>query len=305
MESRQGTVTTPRCETAMQALYCGPEMVLDPDSVGYETPSIDFRYGWRDTVIYALGVGASSSDELAFLYEGRGPKVLPTFATIPTFAAFDALVDRIGCDRVGMVHHSQRLEVTKELAPEGDLRVVGRVAGLYDLRRLAMSVFHIDAFDESGDLVVRGVVTLVLRNDGDFGGPRPPRTERVVPPDRAPDFEVTEAVPVDQALLYRLSGDYNPLHADPEFAARAGFDQPILHGLCTFGYAGRAVLHHAAGGDPARLGTLQGQFSAPVFPGDVLVTQGWRVDRRIVLRVTTEDRPEAVCLSQAYAELRG
>lgn len=295
---------TPRCGPGSLALYSG-RMPLDLDSVGYETPSIDFRYTWRDVVVYALGVGATAEDDLSFLYEGRGPQVLPTFSTIPTFAAFDALVDRIGCDRVGMVHHAQRLEMLKPLEPQGTLRVVGKVTGLYDLRRMATSVFEIEAFDESGDLAVRGIVTLVLRNDGGFGGERPPRAVRVNPPDRDPDFVVREPVPENQALLYRLNGDHNPLHADPAFAAEAGFDRPILHGLCTFGYAGRAVLHQAAGGDPSRLGALQGQFSAPVFPGDTLVIQGWREGERVVVRVSTEERPAEACLSQAYAELRG
>lgn len=293
----------PRCGDLGLALYSGG-MPLDPDSVGYQTAPIEFRYTWRDAVVYALGVGARADTDLDFLYEGRGPKVLPTFATIPTFAAFDDLVDRIGCDRVGMVHHSQRLELMKALQPRGELRVVGTVAGLYDLRRMATSVFHIEAFDTAGELVVRGVVTLVLRNDGGFGGERPPRAERVNPPDRPPDFIVHERVPENQALLYRLNGDYNPLHADPAFAREAGFDHPILHGLCTFGYAGRAVVREVGDGDPERLRSLQGQFSAPVFPGDTLVTEGWRTDDRVLLRVTTEERPKAACLSQAYAELR-
>ena len=195
-------------------------MAIDAQKVGFETDPIRFEYEWRDAVIYALGVGATA-DELDFLYEGRGPRVLPTFATIPTFAAFDVLVDAIGCDRVGMVHHAQRLEVAKPLPPSGRLEVRGRVSGLYDLKRFAMSVFDIEAHDEDGDLVTHGVVTLLLRNDGGFGGERPPRTRRITVPEREPDFEVHDDIPETQALLYRLNGDYNPLHADPAFAAEA------------------------------------------------------------------------------------
>lgn len=279
-------------------------MAIDPKAVGYETPPIVFRHTWHDVVTYALGVGATADANLDFLYEGRGPKVLPTFGTIPTFAAFDALVDRIGCDRVGMVHHSQRLELLKALKPDACLKVTGRVSGIYDLKRFAMSVFDINAHDESGDLIIRGVVTLLLRNDGNFGGERPPRAKRISTPERDPDFEAREMVPLTQALLYRLSGDYNPLHADPAFAAEAGFDKPILHGLCTFGYAGRAVLNRVCGGDPERLAALQGQFSALVFPGDTLIIRGWRVEDRVFLRVTTEARPDELCLSNAYAEVR-
>lgn len=279
-------------------------MPIDPHTLGYQTDSIEFRYTWRDTIVYALGVGATTDTDLDFLYEGHGPKVLPTFAVIPTFAAFDPLVDKIGCDRQGMVHHSQRLEVLKVMKPNACLEVTGRVAGLYDLKRVAMSVFDIEANDEEGDTIARGVVTLLLRNDGKFGGDRPPRTERITPPEREPDFEVCEMVPPTQALLYRLSGDYNPLHAEPAFAAKAGFDRPILHGLCTLGYAGRVVLNEVCDGDPERFAALQGQFSAPVFPGDTLIIRGWRTGNRVSLTVGAKARPEDLCLSNAYAEVR-
>lgn len=279
-------------------------MAIDPESLGYETPPIEYEYTWRDTVMYALGVGASVEQDLDFLYEGRGPKVLPTFGTIPTFAAFDALVDRIGCDRRGMLHHSQEMRLFKPLRPNARLSVLGRVSALYDLKRVAISVLSIDAYDEGDELVIRGEVTLLLRNDGAFGGKRPPKTERINPPERRPDFEVREQVAPTQALLYRLSGDYNPLHADPEFAAQAGFERPVLHGLCTYGYAGRAVLHHACAGDPGRLATLRSQFSNPVYPGETMVIRGWNEMERVILSVTTEERPEEACLSNAYALLR-
>ncbi|MGB8332332.1 MAG: MaoC/PaaZ C-terminal domain-containing protein [Polyangiales bacterium] len=278
-------------------------MAIDPESLGYESPLIDFEYTWRDAILYALGVGASPTHELDYLYEGRGPKVLSTFGAIPTFAAFDALVDRIGCDRRGMVHHSQRLDVFKPLAPSARLRVKGRVSALYDLKRLAIAVLSIDACDQDDELITRGEVKLLLRNDGGFGGQRPPRDERVPLPECDPDFEIREHVALTQALLYRLNGDYNPLHADPGFAAQAGFEKPIVHGLCTFGFAGRAV-ERAAGGEPGTMQTLYGQFSKPVFPGDTLVIRGWKEGARIIVGVTTEDRPTELCLSNAFAVLR-
>ena len=279
-------------------------MSVDPESLGYETPFIEFAYSWRDTVMYALGVGASASEELDYLYEGRGPKVLPTFCTVPTFATFDALVDRIGGDREGMVHYGQQMEIFKPLHPDAKLRVKGRVAGLYDLKRVAVAVLSIDSFDEDDDLIFRGEVTLLFQNDGGFGGERPPKAERIAPPARIADFEIHERTVENQALLYRLSGDYNPLHADPDFAARTGFDKPILHGLCTFGFAGRAVLRSACGGDPNQLATLHARFSKPVFPGDTLVVRGWNDGGRVIFEASTEERPEALCLSNAYAILR-
>ena len=279
-------------------------MAIDPESLGYEAPPIEFTYGWRDTVLYALGVGASADHELDYLYEGRGPKVLPAFSTIPTFAVFDTLVDRLGCDRRGMVHHSQQTELIAPLLPSGRLRIVGRISGLYDLKRLAMSVFVIEAFDEHDAQVIRGEVTLVLRNDGGFGGVRPPKTERVALPDREPDFELSEKVAPTQALLYRLNGDYNPLHADPKFAADAGFKAPILHGLCTYGYAGRALVRGACAGDPNKLAMFRGQFSKPVFPGETLIVRSWDQGERVVLGVCTAERPDEPCLSNAFAVLR-
>jgi acyl dehydratase len=304
--------TTPDCKPqsaglpylALGALLGATSMSIDAQSLGYETPPIDFNYTWRDTVVYALGVGASADAELDYLYEARGPKVLPTFCTIPTFAVFDTLVDRIGCDRGGMVHHSQQVDLFKPLRPNARLRMTGKVAALYDVKRLAISVFSIDAYDEDDALISRGEVTLLLRNDGGFGGEGPPRTERVQIPEREPDFETHDQVGPTQALLYRLSGDYNPLHADPDFAARAGFDKPILHGLCTYGYAGRAVVNHACGGDPDVLRRLRGQFSNPVFPGDTLIIRGWDEGERVILDVTTKERPDKPCLSNAYAVLR-
>lgn len=279
-------------------------MPINPDSVGYQAPAIEFKYSWRDTVLYALGVGASADDELDYLYEGRGPKVLPTFGTIPTFAVFDVLVDRLGCDRRGMVHQGQRVELLAPLPPSGLLRVIGRVAGLYDLKRLAIAVFAIEAFDESDTLIIRGEVTLVLRNDGGFGGARPPKAERIVLPDRKPDFEFRSAVAPTQALLYRLNGDYNPLHADPDFASAAGFHAPILHGLCTYGYAGRALLHGPCGGDPQKLAMFVGQFSRPVTPGETLIVRSFVERGRVLLGVSTAERPDQLCLSNAYAQLR-
>lgn len=276
-------------------------MGIDQQSLGYETPSIQFDYDWRDTVIYALGVGATAEEELDYLYEGRGPKVLPTFCTIPTFAAFDCLVDRIGCDRTGLVHHGQEISLFKSLRPKASLQVHGRVDGLYDLKRMALAVFVIDAHDEQGDLVVRGTVTLLLLNDGGFGGGRPPRRRRIEVPDRAPDFETREPIASTQALLYRLNGDYNPLHADPAFARRAGFDRPILHGLCTLGYAGRTVVKHACQGNPDRLREVHAQFQNPVFPGDTLIFRGWHQARDVVVVASAEERPSAPCLTQTVA----
>ena len=302
------TLSLKNCSRARIALRktkrYSARVAIDPESVGYESAPVTYSYGWRDTVLYALGVGAKPEEELDFLYEGRGPKVIPSFATAPTFSVFDVLVDRIGCDRTGMVHERQRLWFHKPLPPEAALRVVGRVSGLYDLKRMAIARLMIEAYaEDSEEALAAAEVSLLLRNDGGFGGERPPREERVSIPDRTADFEVQDTVSESQAALYRLNGDYNPLHIDPDFAAQAGFDQPILHGLGTLGFACRAVVHEACGGDPTVVKSLQGQFRAPVFPGDTLVIRGWREGSRVLLQVATTERPEDACLTQAYAEI--
>ena len=278
-------------------------MAIDLESLGYQTDPSDYTYTWRDAVFYALSVGAMPTRELDFLYEGRGPLVLPTFATVPTFSVFDLLVDRIGCDRQGMVHESQRMRFLKPMQSSASVKVVGRVAGLYDLKRMAIARLVMEAWDEDGELVTEAEVSLLLRNDGGFGGPRPGRSERVSIPEGPPDFEVEDRTGLAQAAIYRLNGDLNPLHLDPDFARNVGFDEPILHGMCTFGYAGRAVLHQACGGDPRRLRYLQGQFRSPVLPGDTVVTRGWQTGDRVLLKVATKARPEDACLTSAYAEI--
>lgn len=279
-------------------------MSIDPESLGYQAGPREYEYEWRDVVLYALGVGAKPQSELEFLFEEKGPRVLPTFAVVPTFTLFDELVDRIGADRTGMVHESQRMRFFKPLAPGAKLQVVGRVDGLYDLKRMAIARLAVEARDESGEQVAEAEISLLLRNDGGFGGGRPPRTPRVAVPDREPDFEVRDLVTPAQAALYRLSGDLNPLHLDPAFATQAGFDRPILHGLCTLGYAGRAVLQELCEGEPGRLRSLQGQFRSPVFPGDTLLIRGWEEEEnRVILSVTTVERPSEACLTAAFAEI--
>lgn len=275
-------------------------MALNPEAVGQTTKELVHEYGWKDVVLYALSVGATV-DELDYLYEKRGPKVLPTYAVIPTFDVCGELFDLVGGDMLGVVHGSQRIVLHRPFAPEGRLTTVGKVAAVHDLKRLAQAIFATETRDEKGELVCETEWLILFRLDGGFGGERPPRSLKVRAPEREPDFEVTDATRPEQAALYRLNGDLNPLHIDPEIGEKAGFGGPILHGLCTFGVVGRAVVQQACGGDPGRLKELRGQFRKPVWPGDTLVTRGWREDERLVLRATTTERPDEICFTNAYA----
>ncbi len=277
-------------------------MPIDPKVVGRSTEPLTFEYGWRETVLYALGVGAKA-DELDYLYEGRGPKVLPTFAVIPAFQASLLAMAEIGGNLVTLVHGGQAIRLFKPIPPSGRLRSVATVTGLYDLVRMAQAIITTRTTDDRGDLLFETDFSIIYRGEGGFGGGRPPETPRASPPDREPDFHLEEATSETQALLYRLSGDINPLHADPAIGKMAGFGKPILHGLCTFGHVGRAVIKSLCGGDGNKLRSLSAQFRKPVFPGETLVTEGWTIEPgKVVLRSSVKERNEQV-ITGSVAEL--
>jgi acyl dehydratase len=280
-------------------------MALHLEAVGTKTAPIVHTYTWRDAALYALGIGARASD-LDFLYEKRGPKVFPTYAVIPTFEANKALFDVIGGDFSGVVHGSQKITLHKPFAPEGTLTTIGEVTEIGDLKRMAQSTVRTETRDADGALVCETEWVIMYLKDGGFGGPAPARSPKIRVPERAPDWTVSTKTSPEQALLYRLSGDLNPLHADPEvamLAEKVTHGRPILHGLCTYGIVARAILGAECGDDPARLRTFYGRFSAPVWPGETLVTEGWREDGRIFVRAATAERPTEHVFTNAYAEL--
>ena len=280
---------------------------LDPATVGHETEPQRFTYRWQDAALYALGVGARQKD-LGFLYENAEPtmKVLPTYAVIPTFEACKSLFDVVGGDFGGVVHGAQTIRLHRPFAPSGTLVTVGRVASIGDLKRMAQAVFTTRTTDEAGTLLCETEWTIMYLLDGGYGGDAPPKSVRVRAPERDPDWTVRETTTAEQALLYRLSGDHNPLHADPraaEKAAKVTEGRPILHGLCTYGHIGRAILANACGDDPARLRSFTGRFSKPVWPGDTIVTRGWHEDGRVLVVAGTEEHPEEPVFTNAFAEI--
>jgi acyl dehydratase len=270
--------------------------------VGTETEPLEFGFDWKTVVLYALGIGATR-DELDFLYEGRGPKVLPTFGVVPAYRPILALLEQLGVALDGMVHGAQELRLHRPIPPDGVFSTVARIDGVYDLRRLGQVVATTRS-EIDGALVCETRWTLLFRDEGGFGGRPPPRQAALRPADdQAPSWTEEQRTLPEQALLYRLSGDDNPLHADPEFAKLVGFEQgPILHGLATFGFIGRALVRHACGGDPALLRSLTAQFKKPVWPGETIRTVGYTVDDRVVCRVSVVERDEAV-VSNCVAEI--
>ncbi|MSP58950.1 MAG: hypothetical protein EXR72_01180 [Myxococcales bacterium] len=277
-------------------------MAINRDLVGKKSDPLPFSYTWRDTVVYALGVGGKV-DELDFLYEGRGPKVLPTFAVVPSFASLISIAGDLGANPMMILHGEQKIVLHRAIPPQAKLSTVSEVKGIYDKGKGAVVVVEASTVDEKGAPVFDNVFSIFVRGEGGFGGDRGPEAVKADPPaGRAPDFEVVEATTREQALLYRLSGDINPLHADPAMAKFGGFDRPILHGLCTYGHAGRAVLKGACGGDVGKLRSFGARFAGVVFPGDTLTTRGWNLgDGSWVITVTQQDGKQV--LSNAIAEI--
>jgi len=277
-------------------------MAIKLDLVGKKSDAIPFVYTWKDTVLYALGVGAKA-DELDFLYEGRGPKVLPTFAVVPSFTSMIAVAGDLGANPMMILHGEQKIILHRPIPPNARLSTVSEVKGIYDKGKGALVVVEAKTSDDKGEPLFDNVFSIFVRGEGGFGGERGPEAVKADPPaGAAPDFEVVAPTTREQALLYRLSGDVNPLHADPNMAKFGGFDRPILHGLCTYGFAGRAILERACGGDPGKLRSFGARFAGVVFPGDTLTTRGWKLgDGRYAVTVTTQEGK--LVLSNAVAEV--
>src|SRR5262245_36441739 len=224
-------------------------MTINPNAVGSTGGPVERSWTSKDCLLYALGVGAGI-DELAFSTE-KNQQVLPTFAVIVGGGGIP--FGSIGQFNPAMlVHGEQSIEVFGPIPADGTVRSTGRIANVWDKRSGAVVVMESESVDAAtGAPRFRTRMAAFIRGEGGFGGERGPSGPRNEPPKRKADLEIAYATRPDQALIYRLSGDRNPLHSDPEFAKRAGFEKPILHGLCSYGFTGRALLHGVCGGDPA------------------------------------------------------
>lgn len=260
---------------------------------GGRTTPVTYRWTGDDAMLYALAVGAGRdpSRELAYTTEnsiGIALSALPTFAVI--LAHTDKGLDLVeGLNRDYAVHGEQELVMHRVLPPGGELTATTRVAGLYDKGNATLLVLCTDAETVDGDPLFTATMTVFFRNAGGWNGPPAPAAPRRLLPDRTPDVAAEFTTRPDQALLYRLTGDRNPLHSDPTFAERVGFDRPILHGLCTYGIAGRVLLEALCDGDAGRMRSLSSRFSSPVLPGESLHIHAWRDDGEAVFRVLGED----------------
>ncbi len=275
-------------------------MPVDLKAVGKKLGAVTHTYGERDVMLYALGIGCGT-DDLQFTYE-RDLKVLPTFAVIPSFPAMLNLGDAMDVNPAMVLHGEQRIELHAEIPTSGTITTTPMIKAIYDKVKGALVVVETESVDPKGRLLFRNTAGIFARGEGGFGGDRGPSGPRNLPPDRPPDKSIAMKTLPQQALLYRLSGDMNPLHADPDFAKLGGYDRPILHGLCTYGHAGRAVLKAYCNNEPARMKSFEVRFSGVVYPGETITTDMWQIaPGKIVLTARTE-RGEAV-LSSAAAEV--
>jgi len=276
-------------------------MTLNPAAIGKRIGPLTKEYNWKDVVLYALGVGAGFQD-LEYCFENR-LKVIPSFsiATVFEFLAEVALNSK--ADLTGILHGEQDIIFHHEIPTEGKLTTEGTITHMYDkgADTGALVVAEADTYHSNGRKLFTNIFTLFSRRDGGFGGPNAPQ-ETVEFPDRSPDFEEESRPSADQPLIYRLSGDIFQLHVDPDFARASGFEKPIMHGLCTHGYACRAVIKHLFPGEPERMIRFRNRFSKTLYPGVPIKTQIWRIEEgKAVFRTINAETGE-IALDKGLVE---
>ena len=276
-------------------------MPIDPDrAIGAALPGSTYSWDEDDVILYQLAIGAgvppTDPGELAYTYEGD-LKVLPTFATIPPFGLMMSVgtVDGLDFELAAVLHGEQELELHRPIPTSGTVVQEGRVTDVFDKGKGALVVMEIESrLEKDGELVFTNRPSVFLRGEGGFGGDPGPSTTIEVP-ERGPDGVVSSPTLPQQALLYRVaSGDRNPLHADPGFAAFAGYDRPILHGLCTYGIVGKAVVDRSLGGEVESLSGFRARFSGVVFPGETVLTRIWEQKGGSVVEAVVEERAATV-----------
>jgi len=283
-------------------------MPIDPSrALGAELPGDTFTWSEDQVILYHLGLGCgvppTEPRELAYTYEGA-LRVLPTWGVIPVHHMMAHVLEIPGMDfnPFMLLHGEQELEIHKPIPTSATVTNSGRVAEIYDKKKAALVILETTTADESGDPLFTNRFSMYMRGEGGFGGPGGPKPGNE-PPSREADLIVETCTIPQQALLYRLNGDKNPLHADPEFAKIGGFDQPILHGLCSYGMVCKQVVDNMLDGDTARVAKYSVRFRGVVIPGDTIVTSMWKEDGRILIRSNNKER-ELTVISNAAITLR-
>ncbi len=265
-------------------------MPLNPEAVGTVGETYETSWTSKDALLYAVGIGADTG-ELAYTTEntnGVDQQVFPTFAVVVGWGGGSVMRNIGTFNPALLVHGQQAITLHKALPVAGSAELQGRIVAMYDKGKAAVVVTETVATDRAdGRPLFTNVSSAFIRGEGGWGGDRGPSGPQNLPPERAPDHLVTYQTSPDQALLYRLSGDRNPLHSDPSFAAMGGFDRPILHGLCSYGFTGRALLHTLCASDASRFRHVEARFASPVLPGDALTIAMWNVGEGTALFTTS------------------
>ena len=264
---------------------------VSAELVGESFAPVPVAWKDQDAQLYAVAVGCQPDTELDYLYENRGPKVLPTFCVIPSLSIMASAISGVQINLAMLLHGEQSIDVHRPLPSSFSGQGQARITEVWDKGKAAVIGVTCEVSDDQGALFSTHA-TLFIRGAGGFGGERGPSSEdtAVVIPERQPDHIVEHQTRPEQAALYRLTGDRNPIHIDPQFARFGGFERPFLHGLCTFGFAGRAILASLCGGDAARFAGFSARFSDQLYPGETIRTRIWQVaEGEAVLQVAAAD----------------
>src|SRR5688500_2651382 len=261
---------------------------LSSDLVGLKGEPTEYSWDPKDVLRYNSGIGARPYEDLDFLFEGKGPKVIPTFAVIGGMAGMGVMGQLEGINPVMILHGGESITLHREIPPEAKVTLQGELTELWDKGQAAVIGITTTATDDKGPLFT-ATASIFARGSGGFGGERGPATKGVnAPPEREPDHVISDETRPEQAAIYRLSGDRNPLHIDPEFAKMGGFDTPILHGLCTYGFIGRAILKALCGNDVTKFKSFEGRFSDVVYPGETIITKMWVDGNEAIVQAETQ-----------------
>ena len=273
-------------------------MAINLDAIGRESEPDESSWDSKDCLLYSLGVGAGASDptgfELEFTTENTkdvSQKALPTMCVVLGGTGGRGPLAHLGdVNYSKMVHGEQRVVLHKPLPTKATVLSTSKISNIYDKGKAALVILENIAVDkDDGKPVFTNISKLFFRDEGGWGGDRGP-VDKIEFPDRDADHVVSYETRTDQALLYRLNGDRNPLHSDPSFAALGGFPKPILHGLCTYGFTGRALVHLACGSNPDNFKSMDGRFSSPVIPGETLEIRVWEDEDHFKFRTLAGDR---------------
>ena len=282
-------------------------MTINYDEImNLTSENVEISYSDKDSILYSLGIGLGNDpmnlNELKYVYE-NSQSVLPSMAT--NFQYHSPLLLKTNINFIMVVHGEQRLSITNALPVSGDFIANAKVIGCYDKGPARGAIIEVETTvknKKNNEEICKLVSTTFARGDGGFGGPDSPKKEIFIP-DGEPDYVSEVSTKPDQALIFRLSGDYNPLHSDPNFAKAAGFEKPILHGMCTYGIACRSLVNEICENDASKLKRFDCRFSSPVYPGETIVTEMWKKDNMIYFNSKVKERDKLV-LKNGVSEIK-